>query len=281
MTAPGFLNIDMVLTPFSYGGGKIPSAEVHATALGNLISGNAIRNTNLFLKWLTGFLILSLCFVVCLRRTEKFSFSVWLFGLFLIPAIAFTFFAILRTWIAPVSLCVSLTYVFLLSYLHRLDEAARELDARYASIIRLLGKSRKEQVQPVPSHGIRGFLSADGINSKIQRLISQEDEYDHILQGIIEERTQKLAQTLELVRDSSKEVIFRLASAGEFRDIYTGKHIVRISTYVTELCKRLNLSKDLTDQIVWASAIHDIGKIGIPDSILIKPGLLTPEEMDI
>jgi two-component system response regulator RpfG len=73
----------------------------------------------------------------------------------------------------------------------------------------------------------------------------------------------------------------RLAKAGEYRDEDTGNHILRISRYSKLIAHRLGLSHERCDLIAQSAPMHDIGKIGIPDAILLKPGRLTPEEFKI
>lgn len=89
--------------------------------------------------------------------------------------------------------------------------------------------------------------------------------------------TQLLEQTKQLQLDTIK----RLALASEYRDDTTGKHIERISEYSTLIAKNLGLTEKEIEIIKYASPMHDIGKIGIPDAVLLKPGKLTPEEFDI
>ena len=83
------------------------------------------------------------------------------------------------------------------------------------------------------------------------------------------------------IRESHIEMIMNLAIAAEYKDPDTGNHILRISDYSTEMAKILGLSEDEIEVLRYASPMHDIGKIGIPDSILQKPGKLTPEEWEI
>lgn len=80
------------------------------------------------------------------------------------------------------------------------------------------------------------------------------------------------------VRESHVEMILNLAIAAEYKDPDTGNHILRIADYSTALAGELGLSEDEIDQLRYASPMHDIGKLGIPDKILQKPGKLTPEE---
>lgn len=95
-----------------------------------------------------------------------------------------------------------------------------------------------------------------------------------LLEGEIRKTTQEL-------HDREEETLIRLAKAGEYRDEDTGNHIHRISRYSRLIAEKLGLSKELCDLIAQASPMHDIGKIGIPDAILLKPARLTPEEFEI
>ena len=83
------------------------------------------------------------------------------------------------------------------------------------------------------------------------------------------------------IRESHIEMIFNLAIAAEYKDPDTGNHILRISDYATELAKSLRLPQDEIDTLRYASPMHDIGKIGIPDHILKKPGKLTAAEWEV
>ena len=82
---------------------------------------------------------------------------------------------------------------------------------------------------------------------------------------------------LELKR-AHEETIRRLADAAEFRDAETGRHTERMSRYCELLARRLGLDEERCDLIRVASPLHDIGKIAVPDGVLLKPGPLTPDE---
>jgi len=77
------------------------------------------------------------------------------------------------------------------------------------------------------------------------------------------------------------ESISTLMRAAEYRDDETGSHVKRISYYTKVLAETLGMDDNFCEDIFHASAMHDIGKIGIPDHILLKPGDLTPEESNI
>jgi putative two-component system response regulator len=88
-----------------------------------------------------------------------------------------------------------------------------------------------------------------------------------------------LERTWEL-RETQQEIVRRLCRAAEYRDSETGQHILRMSSYAQIIARTLGWSMDQADLILAASPMHDIGKIGVSDSILLKPGKLTADEMD-
>jgi len=96
-------------------------------------------------------------------------------------------------------------------------------------------------------------------------------KHNKILEQEVRERTQDL-------RNMSNEMIGKLTAAAEFRDTDTGNHISRIGFYAHKIAETMNLPSDFVEILAFSSPLHDIGKIGIPDSILLKPGPLTNEE---
>jgi putative two-component system response regulator len=95
---------------------------------------------------------------------------------------------------------------------------------------------------------------------------------------ILEEQVR--LRTAEL-RESYIETIFTLTRVAEYRDEDTGAHVQRISHYTRALAENMTMDAEFVDTIYYASPMHDVGKIGIPDHILLKPGGFTPEEWDI
>lgn len=77
------------------------------------------------------------------------------------------------------------------------------------------------------------------------------------------------------------DTISRLVRAAEYKDEGTGNHIVRMSRYSALIAEKFGLSSTEVHNILYAAPMHDVGKIGIPDSILLKPGKLTPEEFEV
>ena len=102
-----------------------------------------------------------------------------------------------------------------------------------------------------------------------------------LLEHQVNERTAKLNKANEELEETRLEIIRRLGRAAEYKDNETGNHILRMSKVSKILAKGLGLSKYECEIILNASPMHDIGKIGIPDRILLKPGKLDPEEWEI
>ncbi len=107
-----------------------------------------------------------------------------------------------------------------------------------------------------------------------RRLLRMERNYRQELEETVKIRTAEL-------KDASREMILRLVTAAEFRDDDTGAHIKRMSLYARELAERMDLRPEFVEHVAMASTMHDVGKIGIPDNILLKPGPLNKEEFEI
>lgn len=123
-------------------------------------------------------------------------------------------------------------------------------------------------------------IKPDIIRSRVEthmelRLARQALKNQNIfLEEKVKERTQEVINTRQ-------EIIHRLGVAAEFRDPETGAHIQRMSHYSARLAEAYGLSKEECETILMASPMHDIGKIGIPDNILLKPGKLDENEWEI
>ena len=95
-----------------------------------------------------------------------------------------------------------------------------------------------------------------------------------ILERLVQERTAELNKT-------RLEILHRLGSAGEYRDNETGLHVIRVSSYARIIATGLGLPESEAELLYNAATLHDTGKIGIPDSILFKPGKLDEEEWKV
>jgi len=104
-------------------------------------------------------------------------------------------------------------------------------------------------------------------------------------QKFLADRAAHLAELVEArtseIRDREKELIFRISRAAEFRDPETGAHIQRMAHYSQIIARGLDLGAAMEKLVLEAAPMHDVGKIGIPDYILLKPGKLTPEEFEV
>jgi len=109
---------------------------------------------------------------------------------------------------------------------------------------------------------------------RIRHLHLQVEAQNALLEERVRERTREL-------EEAHVEMLDRLAVAAEFRDDATGQHIKRVGQMSSVLAQDLGLPPEQVELIRRAAPLHDVGKIGIPDYILLKPGRLTPEEFDV
>ena len=91
----------------------------------------------------------------------------------------------------------------------------------------------------------------------------------------------QLVNLRQEIEDTQKEVVFTMGAIGESRSKETGNHVKRVAEYSYLLAVLAGISKKDAELLKLASPMHDIGKVGIPDAILNKPGKLTSEEFDI
>lgn len=97
--------------------------------------------------------------------------------------------------------------------------------------------------------------------------------YRKSLENAVKEKTRELF-------DLNRELTHRLTVVAEFRDTDTGAHISRMGLYANKIAEYLGMPSDFVETMALASTLHDIGKVGVPDSILLKPGPLTREEFE-
>jgi putative two-component system response regulator len=99
----------------------------------------------------------------------------------------------------------------------------------------------------------------------------------HNQNRILEQRVQERTAQLE---ESQHEIIRRLGRAAEYKDNETGLHVLRMSHYTRLVAQSLELDDETVDLLFQAAPMHDVGKIGVPDRILLKPGPLDPDEWE-
>lgn len=112
---------------------------------------------------------------------------------------------------------------------------------------------------------VRNVLAVKGYQDQLR-------QYNNNLEAAVRQRTAEL-------EISRRDLIHCLARAAEYRDDDTGQHVFRVGRYTRLIAESLGLTEDLVETLEQAAQLHDIGKIGIPDAVLLKPGRLTDEEM--
>lgn len=105
--------------------------------------------------------------------------------------------------------------------------------------------------------------------------------HNETLEARVHERTSELERVNTHLIRTQLDVLDRLAHAAEYRDDDTGEHTRRVGYMAAMLAEKMGFSSDRVELIRRAAPLHDVGKIGIPDSILLKPSRLTAEEFDI
>lgn len=116
---------------------------------------------------------------------------------------------------------------------------------------------------------------------KFSRLAEHARNYTIMLEETVNKKTFELQQALIAEKESSLELIRRLTRIAEYRDTDTGAHISRIGLFAGIVARAMERPATFIEAISYASPMHDIGKVGIPDSILLKQGPFTPEEFKV
>ncbi len=155
-------------------------------------------------------------------------------------------------------------------------------------IILLTGlSSREDRIQGIAA-GANDFLTKPIDEEELSlrlKNVFQIKEYQNLLENekvlldkLVNERTIELRTALDQTREAYTDTIYRMAILSEYRDSDTGAHIQRIGAFARILSRLAGYSEDFQEDIYYSAILHDIGKIGIPDSILLKKGSLDKEE---
>src|SRR4029077_7160808 len=107
------------------------------------------------------------------------------------------------------------------------------------------------------------------------------EHHREMLEQEIGDRSSELRKALSELEIAQAETVRRLSMAVEFRDEDTGAHIERIGRFSTLLAEQIGMEEEFCARMVHAAPLHDVGKVAIPDAILLKPGKLTVEERAI
>jgi putative two-component system response regulator len=132
------------------------------------------------------------------------------------------------------------------------------------------------------------------LEARTRNLLLVKDYRDHMksytadLETQVSLRTQELNNAFEelktvnlQLKESILDTVQRLSTAAEYRDRDTAAHIWRMSHFAQAITEKMGMSGDFVESILYASPMHDVGKIGTPDHILMKEGKLTPEEKQV
>jgi response regulator RpfG family c-di-GMP phosphodiesterase len=115
----------------------------------------------------------------------------------------------------------------------------------------------------------------------MKRMELEIENQRHNLEEMVQQRTKQLQAAMKRIEMTYDETLAALGTALDLRDAETAGHSQRVSRYCLEIAKAMGCSCEQLKQIARGSYLHDIGKIGIPDSILLKEGKLTPEETTV
>jgi putative two-component system response regulator len=154
----------------------------------------------------------------------------------------------------------------------------------FLPVLVVTGDQDREHRQRVLSSGAKDFLrkpfDVSELGVRVLNLLETRRLHLQLrdANGLLEWRVRRRNQELSLAKD---EIIFRLARAAEYRDDVTGRHAVRVAAVSAVLAGAMGLDAAHCEMIRLSAPLHDVGKIGIPDAILLKPGRLTADESDV
>lgn len=155
-------------------------------------------------------------------------------------------------------------------------------DSRFSKELDKLTGYRTKNILATPLKNINGQIVGvfEAIN-KFSRSFTEEDEGILKLISSLAASAIENAKLYQRLSESQMETIYRLAITAEYRDQQdTAIHLRHISEYSTLIARGMGLNEEEVDNIRYASPLHDIGKVGIADAILLKPGKLTAEEFE-
>ena len=165
-----------------------------------------------------------------------------------------------------------------------LDDLAPHLRAGFLPVLILTGDASAESKRSALSLGAKDFLAKPldpgEVLLRIQNLLETRSLYLS-LQGTNLELEARVLERTRALDKSQSEVLERLAGAAEFRDGETSRHTERVGEISGRIASVLGFDREYAEMIRFAARLHDIGKIGIPDSILLKPGKLSGDEFKV
>ena len=171
----------------------------------------------------------------------------------------------------------------LVNDLERMDEAMVK--------IVMTGQATMENAIASLRAGAYDFIekpfNLDHLSSSVQRaleyhaLIKENRNYQHQLESMVRARNRELSTALTQLKESHAFTLNALSALLDAKEAATGEHSYRVSKMSRLLAQRMGLPQKLVDEIEHGGLLHDIGKVGVPDAILLKPGQLTEEEWTV
>jgi putative two-component system response regulator len=164
------------------------------------------------------------------------------------------------------------------------EQLKKDKDTAHIPVIIITGlDSRKDRLAGI-AIGADDFLTKpiddEELALRLRNNLRNKDFHDFLAEHK-ELLEKQVAERTRLLREGYIDTIHRLVLASEFKDEYTGAHISRISHYTREIAEACNLGSEFTEGIFYASPMHDIGKVAIPDYIQQKPGPLDASEWEV
>ena len=172
-----------------------------------------------------------------------------------------------------------------------MEQLQAETGENMPMILMLTAQHSQEYRQRALDNGALDYVTkpfnAEELLSRIRNLIDVKlarnfiQQQKDILEKEVAQRTYELQQRTSELHETRLQVVRRLGRAAEYRDNETGLHIVRMSKMAATLGKAAGMNEYECDLLLNAAPMHDIGKLGIPDNILLKPGKFEPDEWAI
>ncbi|MFC1589013.1 HD domain-containing phosphohydrolase [Pseudomonadota bacterium] len=172
-----------------------------------------------------------------------------------------------------------------------MEQLQAEIPGDTPPILVLTAQHAQDFRQRALDNGARDYVTkpfdANELFSRVKNLLEvhQANKYMSRQNAILDDRVRQRTKALELaheqIHNSRLQVVRRLGRAAEYRDNETGLHIIRMSKMAALIAEKAGMNDDECDLLLNAAPMHDIGKIGIPDHILLKPGRFEPEEWEM
>ncbi|MBE0514489.1 two-component system response regulator [Sulfurimonas sp.] len=158
--------------------------------------------------------------------------------------------------------------IILVTALHETEDRVRGIEAGCDDFI-----SKPVEKSELVAR-VRSLLKVKAYNDLLSN-------YQKELESEVAKKTKEIKRALKKLKEASLETIHRLSLAAEYKDEETGAHIVRMSHYCAAIARQMGLDEHTVETILYAAAMHDIGKIGTLDKVLLKPAKLDASEWEI